>query len=344
MSVRSVLLLLVALAIAGATAFIARNWLASERAELAASVPVRAPETPETQVLVANTDLAPGTFLKSDNIRWQAWPEDGVDDEYIVKENVKLEDLVGTVARVRLIAGQPITNKVVVHPGDRGFLAAVLAPTMRAVSVPINATSGISGFVFPGDMVDVIVTAKFRTEDAQGKEKTHHFSQTLLEKVRVLAIDQKTENVDGAAQVAKTATLEVTAAQAERIALGLDVGTLSLSLRALRREQYEENTKLAQKDDGAGGTTVTEVATTVPTAPNAAPAKTASTTGATAGGDRNAPIRLGAPETKPVEEPVRTRKHVYDWEAFAGFRPEGSGKKRKINVLRGEETVEVEIK
>ena len=145
-----------------------------------------------------------------------------------MKGKASEKDLAGTVVRAHLYAGEPITTSRVVHPGEQGFLAAVLDPGKRAVAIPVDGTSGVAGFVFPGDYVDVILTIK-RTVTAEGTEggETRQFSETLLTDVRVLAIDQTLDNESGGAKVGKNATLEVSPKQAERVALALDMGTLS---------------------------------------------------------------------------------------------------------------------
>lgn len=244
MSIRTALLVVAALATAGGTAFYAKTWLASERAQIAATAPKKAKESSEkTQVLVLKDSLPIGHFLKAGDFKWQAWPKDALAEGYVVKgEEGKLEDYVGTVVRASVAAGQPVTNNVVVQPGDRGYLAAVLQPGMRAISVPINATTGIAGFVFPGDMVDLVLTLKMRSNDADSGGRPIRMSQTFLNEIRVLAVDQQTNNEEGKAKVAKTATLEVLPKQAEKIALGLELGSLSLSLRSLPRtvDRYTE--------------------------------------------------------------------------------------------------------
>jgi pilus assembly protein CpaB len=223
---------------AGLTAFYARGWIAAERAAILASIPEKGPETLATFVLVAKEDLPAGTFVKPTAMTWQAWPEDGVTEDYMVQGKREMAELEGAVVRHLITAGQPITESRVVHPGDRGFLAAVLNPGMRGVSVPVNATSGIAGFVFPGDWVDLLLTIRMNVkEEDTGNNETRYFSETLLTDVRVLAVDQNIENEKGEVNVAKTATLEVTPKQAEMIAIGLEMGSLSLSLHSLAREQ-----------------------------------------------------------------------------------------------------------
>lgn len=240
MSVRTLLLILLAVATAVFTAFYARNWMQAQRAAILASgaQPAAVQAAPSKMVLVTNKALPAGSFLKAEHLKWQAWPEDGVIDSYAVKGKREEKDFIGAVVRSAIAAGEPVTDSRVVHPGDRGFLAAVLEPGKRAVSVPVNATTGIAGFIFPGDWVDVILTVRFRpVEDGEAKGETRYFSETLLTDVRVLGVDQAVENKKGEPIVAKTATLEVDPKQAEKIAIGLEMGSLSLSLHSLAREQ-----------------------------------------------------------------------------------------------------------
>lgn len=257
MTLRSILLLVFALVAAGFTAFYARSWIAAERAAFMATIPEEAPAAPATLVLVAKEDLPAGTFVKPANMKWQAWPEDGLIEEYWIQGTRDMKELDGAVVRLLISAGQPITDSRVVHPGDRGFLAAVLNPGMRGVSVPVNATSGIAGFVFPGDWVDLILTIRMNVKDEEsGNNGTRYFAETMLTDIRVLAIDQNIENEKGEVNVAKTATLEATPKQAEMIAIALELGSLSLSLHSLAREQ-DRFSRLA-RDIGADPGETTE--------------------------------------------------------------------------------------
>ena len=229
MSARALVFVLIAIVMAGATAMIARNWLSSERADLSAQA-TPAPPQAVKNVLVATSDLPAGSFVKAEHVRWQPWPEGALNDSYLVEGAVKPEDVVGAVVRRGIVAGEPVTNGRIVRPGDRGFLAAVLQPGMRAVSVAVNATSGIAGLVFPGDRVDIILTQTIPT----GRDP-RIASETVLENVRVLAIDQVLNDQSGEPTLGKNATIEVTPKQAEVVAVVSDMGRLSLSLRSLAR-------------------------------------------------------------------------------------------------------------
>jgi pilus assembly protein CpaB len=106
---------------------------------------------------------------------------------------------------------------------------------MRAISIPVTITSGISGFIFPGDQVDLMITHQIPVGTAGGNSGgyEHKAAETVLQDVRVIAIDQRLESKAGEAVVAHTATLEVTPKQTEMIALAGEIGKLSLNLRSL---------------------------------------------------------------------------------------------------------------
>ncbi len=250
MNPRTIILLVVALTAAGLTAFFANSWMVAQRAALEDhAVPTEAaPAIATVDVLVAKRSLPTGAFIRDGDLTWNAWPEDNIIDDYLVKGKASDADLVGAVTRTRLFAGEPITRSRVVNKGDQGFLAAVLEPDQRAVSIPVDAISGISGFIFPGDFVDVLLTFNQTVSDeASDRSSTRYFSQTLLNRVRILAIDQTVENPDGgAAQVAKTATLEVSPKQAEKIAVALEIGSLSLSLHSIVLEEPKIDTLIRQ--------------------------------------------------------------------------------------------------
>ncbi len=245
MSPRRIIFILIALVAAGATIFLGRAWLAAERGAQVVQAKAPAPlPKPEKMVLVAQGDLHAGEFLRPENLRWQAWPDNGVAKSYIVSGDHQLEDYVGAIVRSAIGDGEPITDDRVVRPGDRGFLAAVLRPGYRAVTVPLTPSEANAGFVFPGDHVDLIATLALTEADpndpnANSAQNQHHASETVLTDLRVLALDQRADDQNKEVSVAKTATLEVTPKQAEVIAVVGDIGKLSLSLRSLEKDDNQ---------------------------------------------------------------------------------------------------------
>ncbi len=257
MPVRLVALIMLALSAAGGTALMVRDWVSAQRAVAVAAAPVRAVKEPTDEVLVARRSLPAGTLLKPDHVTWQAWPKEGVNEIYIVKGKAKQDEMLGAVVRAGVTKGEPITTARIVKPGDRGFLAAVLKPGMRAVSVQVNATTGISGFVFPGDRIDLILSHGIQVDVTEGTRQ-RRASETVLSDVRVLAVDQKTDDQDGTPSVAKTATLEVTPKQAELVAVAVELGKLSLSLHALTPSDSEDDRLPAQVLAAAGAASQTQ--------------------------------------------------------------------------------------
>lgn len=243
---RKLILIVFALLITGSTVWFVRNW-AGQRTPVAETAQVETqPVQQNVRILVAATDLPAGTLVQEQHLKWQAWPEDDdVADLYILEDTRPLEDFVGTVVRNGIVTGEPITESRTVKPGQSGFLAAVLNPGMRAVSIPVDMTSGIAGFVFPGDRVDVILTHKIVKEsEVEGETSgARKASETILTDVRVVAMDQSTNDQSQEASVSRVATLEVTPKGAEIVAVAKQLGGLTLSLRALARVEDEARSK-----------------------------------------------------------------------------------------------------
>jgi pilus assembly protein CpaB len=238
MGLRRIIVLLIAVIAAGGTAMYARSWIEGQQTIAAVAAP--APKETKHEVLVADLDLAAGTFIKPQHLRWQRWPTDDVPETYVLRSARSEEGLIGSVVRCGISVGEPITDGGVVKPGDRGFLAAVLNPGMRAVSVPITPTSGNSGLIFPGDRIDLILTQTLIT----GDDSARRVSETVLRTIRIIAMGTETgDDADDGRnnEKAKTATLEVTPGQAETVALLTELGKLSLSLRSLAADDEAEN-------------------------------------------------------------------------------------------------------
>lgn len=193
-----------------------------------------APTVQMSEVLVASVNMQPGQPITADQVRWQKWPSSAVDSSFIIHAGtVSLDEAVkGTVVRVPLIAGQPITNTEIVHANAAGFMAAMLNPGMRAVSITITAESGAGGFILPNDRIDLIMTQKY------GANPQRVRASTILANVRVLAVDQTfKQDKDTKTVIGRTATLELTPGQAELVARAQSQGPLSLSLRPLSDDQ-----------------------------------------------------------------------------------------------------------
>jgi len=240
MDTRKVILLVGALIVAAITAFFARTLVAGNAAPQAGAVTM-APVVDGPEVLVATRSLPVGTILDATALKYQPWPKELVDNAYYLKDKTNLQSLQGTVVRSIITAGQPVTQGSLVKPGDRGFLAAALGPGMRAVTVPVSAQAAVAGFVFPGDRIDLVLT---QTVAGGGDGQPLKVSETIMRNIRVLATDQRTDNLvgeDGKTQVRafSNVTIEATPKMAEQVAVAQTLGSLSLSLRSIADNSAE---------------------------------------------------------------------------------------------------------
>lgn len=212
---------------------------------------------PEAKVMliVASKDLKAGEMLDSTNMKWQEWPKSGVFPGAVVrekKEQTVAEALSGKV-QAEVKAGEPIISTGVIKDGANR-MAARLREGMRAVSIDVKASTGVAGLVSPGDRVDIILNynsrIKYNGSDTYIKNMieanfSKTASETIIENVRVLAVDQRQrpagEETGGKkATMPKTVTLEVTPKGAEVIAVARKAGTMSLALRALGDETVSD--------------------------------------------------------------------------------------------------------
>lgn len=237
MNVRRILLLLAAAGAAVSSAQAVRTWLEGRERQLTAPA-TAAPVETRKAVLVAAGPIPAGSFVGPRSLTWQDWPDVAVPDSYIERGEAAIADFEGAVARRDLLPGEPVTAEILVRPGERGFLAAVLEPGMRAVSVPIDEATGNAGLVFPGDRVDLVLAQRLDRGAGSGSA-----SEVVVRNVRVLAVGRRLSAAgeEGELPSAKerTVTLEVTPEGAKRVALAQELGRLVLSLRSLARDASE---------------------------------------------------------------------------------------------------------
>lgn len=232
MNIKGLILVFIALGLGAATLFLARGWLETNSTQ---NVQIVSQEHNTIDILVATKNLPAGHIANSSDFEWQPWPDRNINQNYISRGENNTNGVEGRVIRYGITAGEPITLSKVIGQGDQGFLAAVISPGMRAVSLPIDRASGISGLIFPGDRVDVILTHEII--DALGLPR--RASETMLKNVRVLAIDTRTSNQNNEPELGKTVTVETTPKMVEMVAVAQRLGTISLSLRSIT--QKDEN-------------------------------------------------------------------------------------------------------
>ncbi len=234
MAIRIALFLLIGLGLAGigTTMFIA---LGSHPAGVeAASAPVVIQRTP---ILVASRMVRGGTLLLPDDVISKPVLPGEVPAGVWIDSLDTRAAIQGAMVRHQIEPGQAIMHDDVVRPGERGFLAAVLSPGTRAATIGVDAVSGTAGLIWPGDRVDVLLTQKM--DDANTPISRRVVSETLLQDVRVIAVDQHmTAGVAPNSSIAannatsRTVTIEVSAQQAEKVAVATTLGHLALVIRS----------------------------------------------------------------------------------------------------------------
>jgi len=262
MSLRKIILLSLALLIGVGTFMVMRS---SQQPEQAPAVEIKT-----TEILAAGRDIPTGTILKESDMKWIPWAATADTTKLYLKGTTDMSSLIGAVLREGLRANEPFIMGRVVQPHEQGFLAAVLTPGMRAVSLTLTPSAGVAGFIFPGDRVDVILTHTFSRKDSSDLSE-RRMSETIASDVRALALDQKSDNQSMEPKVATTATLEVTPKQAEALALSAELvgapggtshGAITLALRSLATEGEDVS---QQKAARSGPTWDSDVSPAYPT-------------------------------------------------------------------------------
>jgi pilus assembly protein CpaB len=203
-------------------------------------------------VLVAAKDVEVGERLVSGTIIWKDWPSDNVLESMITKDEKPDADVAFAEMRalIPMFEGEPVSEKKIVDPKNGGFMSAILPKGMRAISVAISSRSSAGGFILPNDRVDLILTRKISGAGGNSISK----SETVIANVRVLAINQifrqAKEGEEVTIKEGQTATVELTAPQAEIIARLESEGELSLALRSIAESDgkaMEEGPQLSEK-------------------------------------------------------------------------------------------------
>ena len=203
-----------------------------------------APPPPPKKVLVTARAILRGSMLKPEDIASKDVPAEETEGLIVVESPETLRSLAGSMAKSVMPAGTAIRPADIMRPGDHGFMAAVLTPNMRAVTIGVDATSGAAGLVWPGDRVDLILTQTSNDPNLPPGQRIS--AETVLTNVRVIAIDQQLTQGAVAASPdtpIRTVTLEVGPEDVQRVSVAMRLGRLSLSVRATN----------GTEDDGKGG-------------------------------------------------------------------------------------------
>jgi pilus assembly protein CpaB len=186
--------------------------------------------------LVAARPLPAGSMTRPEDFTTRSVQSIDLPQEAIVDTPEARASLRGALVRNFIDAGRPISSADVLRPRDRGFLATVLAPGTRAVSIGVDAISGAAGLVWPGDYVDVVLTYDI---DKPSSAAHRSVTQTVMTDVRVIATDQRivqgaSDNATAAGKIAQTVTLQIAPDQVQGLIMAAHLGKLSLSIRSAK--------------------------------------------------------------------------------------------------------------
>ncbi|MCQ1058864.1 Flp pilus assembly protein CpaB [Photobacterium sp. DNB23_23_1] len=204
--------------------FLANNWIEKKQAAISTNPPVTVEperievikEEPRVPRVVAQNNIPLGTPLEAKHVKLEYYPEDLV----INTGFSSITEVIGKLARNEIFAGDLLRNERLVSPGEGTTLAALISPKMRAVTIRVNDVIGVAGFLLPGDYVDVI-----------SAQKSTSRAQTVLKKIKILAVDQTARTDESKPIIVRAVTLELTPRQAESLITSKSKGELQLSLR-----------------------------------------------------------------------------------------------------------------
>jgi pilus assembly protein CpaB len=197
-------------------------WITTEFSPSSASATIATTKT--SPVVVVRSGVPVATSLTPAQLKLVEWPA-----EHLPKGTLhSIEEATGRIVRHPLAQGEPVLSASLFQIGSAGGLGAVIADKHRAVSVKVDNVIGVAGFVVPGSRVDVMAT--IRRVDL---DRAIPFSKVILQDVRVLAVDQKLEEVkSGQPELVSVVTLEVGPVEAEHLIYAAHEGRLQLALRS----------------------------------------------------------------------------------------------------------------
>ena len=218
------LVLVVGLALAGFAVYMAQGYISQTQAELAQERAASAKAGPLVEVYVVNKPLAYGDALTRDDVQKIYWPQNALPDRIFTDEALLFP--VGAPGPRYILRQmekfEPLLAVKLTEPGQDAGLTSRLAKGMRGFAIKVDVASGVSGFVQPGDKVDV-----YWTGSNGGSEMTRLIETT----VKIIAVDQiSNSDRSASAMVARTVTVEATPQQVARLAQAQATGRLVLAL------------------------------------------------------------------------------------------------------------------
>lgn len=227
MNMRPAITFGIGVVLASAAVFLASQQL--DRSDVQRGPAAAEPPFKIANILVATNDLKFGNRIGQEHIKAALWPADSIPEGAFTDPEQLLGD--GTEDRVVLkpmMKGEPILASKVSGFGGRASMSTLIPEGKRAYAIRVNAVTGVAGFLLPGDRVDILLTRKV------GSNANHKVTDVILQNIAVRGVDQISDEDRNKPQVARTVTVEVTPDEAQKLALAMQVGTLTLALRNMQ--------------------------------------------------------------------------------------------------------------
>lgn len=209
---RAIILFAVALILGIGAAMFANSWIQTKLQPVASNNENTSP------VVVAALEISFGQSIEKEHIKLVDMPKNSIPDSAFNA----IEEVEGKIANTKIFKGEPIVSKRIVDAGQGSTLAALITPKMRAVTVRVNDVIGVAGFLLPGNHVDVLSSKKINKKA---------YTDTLIENVKVLAVDQTASPEKDKPIVVRAVTLELNPEQAEKLIKATTEGSVQLALR-----------------------------------------------------------------------------------------------------------------
>jgi pilus assembly protein CpaB len=211
---RTFILFLVALILAIAAVFIAQRWV-----ESMGGGPVKQAEY--SKVVVASKDILQWQTVELAQVHAVDWPKDAVSPDMFTE----MDKVIGRVAIDTVFKDEPLNGRRVVDRKGGNVFALRIPENLRAFTVRVNDVSGVGGFLLPDNHVDVIASRKAPGSNDQT------VTETIVQDIKVLAVDQEASNDKNKPIVVRSVTLEMTPQQAETVFRADEEGSIQLALR-----------------------------------------------------------------------------------------------------------------
>ncbi|MGI1660770.1 Flp pilus assembly protein CpaB [Palleronia sp. KMU-117] len=240
------LVLLVGLGLAGFAVYMAQGYINTYQEQLERERAARAAIVPTIDVFVVNRAVRYGDKLTKEDVRSVKWPQDAVPEgafQTIEAIFPKGDEELRTVLRA-MEKDEAVLEVKVTEPGEDAGVSSRLAKGMRAFAIRVDVASGVSGFLTPGDRVDVYWSGRAEMADGEAQEVT----QLIQPGIRILAIDQSADSERDSPTVARTVTVEATPQQVASLAQAQSTGSLSLALVGTFDDETSEGVAMNQSD------------------------------------------------------------------------------------------------